>query len=146
MHKHLLIAMNNFREIFNRTKTIAVVGCSDKPFRTSYQIAAYLQSVGFRIVPINPNIQGTILDETCYPDLISVPENIQLDMVDIFRKPRYTADVVLDVLARIKNTKEQPIIWTQLGVSSEEARRLSASHQLTYISNRCTLVEHQHLS
>ncbi|HRR07973.1 MAG TPA: CoA-binding protein [Rhodothermales bacterium] len=137
--------MTDFRDLFQHTQTIAVVGCSDKPYRTSHRIATYLQSVGFRILPINPHIKNDILGETCYPNLLSVPTEIKIDLVNIFRQPRYTASVVQEVLLRMDLTQERPVIWTQMGVSSEEARRIARTNGLTYITNRCTMVEHAYL-
>ncbi|HRK74807.1 MAG TPA: CoA-binding protein, partial [Rhodothermales bacterium] len=114
-------------------------------YRTSHRIATYLQSVGFRILPINPHIKNDILGETCYPNLLSVPTEIKIDLVNIFRQPRYTASVVQEVLLRMDLTQERPVIWTQMGVSSEEARRIARTNGLTYITNRCTMVEHAYL-
>ncbi len=80
----------------------------------------------------------------CYPDLQSIPEDVSIDIVNVFRRPAYTAAVMNDVLARIAKTEEKPVIWTQIGVSSGEAEKMAKEAGLEYIRNRCILVEHSH--
>jgi hypothetical protein len=128
-------------EVLSAARTIAVVGCSDDPTRTSYRIAQYMQERGYRIVPVNPNV-ASVLGETAYPDLPSIPEDISIDIVNIFRAPQHTADMVRDAIERVESTGETPVIWTQLGVSSPEARSLAAEAGLPYVRNRCIKVEH----
>lgn len=123
-------------------QTIAVVGCSRKPTRTSHRIAAYLQDAGYRVIPVNPNYDE-ILGQTCYPDLPSVPDTPRVDIVNIFRAPEHTADMVRLVLDRVEQTGEQPVIWTQLGVSSPEAEQFAAAAELPYVRNKCIMVEHR---
>ncbi len=133
--------MNTFAEILDQAKTIAVVGISDKPARTSYAISRYLLGVGFTVAPVNPHLDE-VHGMKSYPDLQSVPASTQIDIVNIFRRPDYTADVVRDVIERMKTTDEHPVIWTQIGVSSREAEELAESAGLTYVKNRCIMVEH----
>ncbi len=121
---------------------IAVVGCSDRPSRTSHRIAAYLQDAGYRVIPVNPN-HDAILGETCYPDLPSIPADTAIDIVNIFRAPVHTADMVRSAIDRVTQTGERPVIWTQLGVSSPGARGLAADADLPYVRNKCIMVEHQ---
>jgi predicted CoA-binding protein len=128
-------------EVLSDARTIAVVGCSDDPTRTSYRIAQYMQERGYRIVPVNPNV-ASVLGETAYPDLPSIPADVSIDVVNIFRAPQHTADMVRDAVERVEATGETPVIWTQLGVSSPEARSLAAEAGLPYVRNRCIQVEH----
>jgi predicted CoA-binding protein len=128
-------------EVLSDARTIAVVGCSDDPTRTSYRIAQYMQERGYRIVPVNPNV-ASVLGETAYPDLPSIPADVSIDVVNIFRAPQHTADMVRDAIERVEATGETPVIWTQLGVSSPEARSLAAEAGLPYVRNRCIQVEH----
>jgi predicted CoA-binding protein len=121
--------------------TIAVVGCSDDPSRTSYRIAQYMQEQGYRIVPVNPNVDE-VLGETAYPDLPSIPADVEVDVVNIFRAPKYTADMVRTAVERAQSTGHTPVVWTQLGVSSPEARSVAADAGLPYVRNRCIKVEH----
>lgn len=123
-------------------ETIAVVGCSDRPTRTSHRIAAYLQDAGYRVIPVNPN-HATILGETCYPDLPSIPADVAIDIVNIFRAPVHTADMVQSAIERVAQTGERPVLWTQLGVSSSEAAQLAAEADLPYVRNKCIMVEHR---
>jgi len=134
----------DLRAILDDAETIAVVGCSATPTRTSYKIARYLQSRGYRIVPVNPNYDE-VLGEPCYPDLPSVPADIEIDVVDIFRAPKHTADMVRSALERVEETGEEPVVWTQLGVSSPEAKELAAEAGLPYVRNRCVKIEYDRL-
>ncbi len=133
--------MHNFEEILTTAKTIAVVGCSINPVRTSNSIARYLIGAGYTVIPVNP-VYDEVLGSTCYPDVQSIPEDIHIDIVNIFRRPAHTASMVRNVLDRIEGTSERPVIWTQIGVSSSEAQQLSEDAGLVYIKNRCILVEH----
>jgi predicted CoA-binding protein len=134
----------DFRTVLDTAETIAVVGCSATPTRTSHKIARYLQERGYRIVPVNPNYDA-VLGETCYPDLPSVPADVEIDIVDIFRAPKHTADMVRSAIERVKQTGQRPVIWTQLGVSSSEAEELAAEADLPYVRNRCVKIEYDRL-
>ena len=129
-------------------QTIAVVGCSARPTRTSHKIARYMQGRGYRVVPVNPNYDE-VLGETCYPDLPSVPADVSIDIVDIFRAPRHTAEMVRTAIKRVEQTEtiagERPVVWTQLGVSSPEAEELAAEAGLPYVRNRCIKVAYDRL-
>ena len=105
--------MDLVEEQLRNSKTIAVVGLSDNPQRDSHRVAKYLQSQGYRIIPVNPMIQET-LGEKSYPDLKSVPEPI--DMVDIFRRSELVAPVVDEAIA-----VGARYIWMQDGVVNQEA-------------------------
>lgn len=130
--------------VLESAETIAVVGCSATPTRTSHKIARYMQNRGYRIVPVNPSYD-TVLGERCYPDLPSVPADVAIDIVNIFRAPQHTADMVQTALTRIEDTNERPVIWTQLGVSSPEAEELAAEAGLPYVRNRCIKVAYDRL-
>jgi hypothetical protein len=134
----------DLRTVLDDAHTIAVVGCSGRSTRTSHQIARYMQSRGYRIVPVNPNYDE-VLGETCYPDLPSIPTDIEVDIVDIFRRPAHTADMVRTAIERMEQTGERPVIWTQLGVSSTEAEELAAEADLPYVRNRCIKVAYDRL-
>lgn len=123
-------------------KTIAIVGCSGRSSRTSHTIARYLVSNGFSVVPVNPNYDQ-VLDRVCYPDLARIPDDVHVDIVNIFRHPRHTADIVREVIDFSEKRGYKPLVWTQLGVSSEEARKLAEKADVPYVSNRCIMVEHR---
>ena len=125
------------RSILSTTKTIAVVGASTNTSRPSYFAMKYLQSKGFKIVPINPSAAGQhILGETVYPDLQSVPSAVQIDMVDLFRKPEDTVSY-----AQQANDIGAKHLWLQLGVVNHETRRLAEAQGLTVVMDRCPKIE-----
>lgn len=121
-------------DILRRSKTIAVVGLSDKPHRDSYRVAAYLQQAGYRIIPVNPRCD-TILGERCYRDLASIPDPI--DIVDVFRRAEETPPVAREAVA-----VRAGALWLQLGISSEESRQIAEAAKLPLVMDRCILVEH----
>ena len=105
--------MDTVHEALSNSRSIAVVGISDKPWRASYYVAEYLQAQGYRIIPVNPNLDE-VLGERAYPDLHSVPEPV--DMVDIFRRPEFV-EAIVDEAIEIG----AKYIWMQDGVVDEEA-------------------------
>ena len=132
------------KELLQNAKNIAVIGCSENEFRTSYQIAEYLQESGYRIIPINPNYDQ-ILGEKLYDTLQDVPEKTDIHIADIFRNKQFTAPMVDQVIERVNTTGFDTAVWTQLDVSSDEARQKAEEAGLTYIENKCMMVEHQRL-
>ena len=122
-------------EILQRAKTIAVVGLSDNPLRPSHGVAAYLQTEGYRIVPVNPQIQSA-LGEKAYPSLLDVPEKI--DIVDIFRRPEFVEEVV-DQAIQLK----VPAVWMQEEVIHEKAAQKARAAGIFVVMDRCILLEHR---
>lgn len=127
-------------DFLEHTKTIAVVGLSDNPLRPSHMVASYMQSQGYRIIPVNPNCKS-ILGETCYPDLLEIPTSIQVDMVNIFRKVDAVPLIVEEAIQRRVQG-----IWMQEGISHRAAAEKAASAGLWVVMNRCLMVEHQYVS
>ena len=125
------------RQALLGARNIAVVGLSDNPSRPSYGVARYLQSQGYRIIPVNPNITE-VLGEQAYPDLISIPDVV--DMVDIFRRSDQVVPHVDEAI-----TKGVLTIWMQIGVVDQESARRATEAGITVIMDRCALVEHQRL-
>ena len=136
--------MPDLKHTLETAQTVAVVGCSDRPSRTSHAIARYLQEAGYRMIPVNPH-REEILGERCYPDVQSIPPDVRLDIVNVFRRSAHTAAMVADVQARAEATGNRPTIWTQLGVSSPEAKTLAEEAGLPYVEDRCIMVEHRRL-
>lgn len=136
--------MPDLKKTLEEAHTIAVVGCSERPARTSHTIARYLQAAGYRMIPVNPNCDE-VLGERCYPDVQSIPADVRLDVVNVFRRPAHTAAMVEDAIARAEATGERPTIWTQLGVSSPEAKAMADEAGLPYVEDRCIMVEHRRL-
>ncbi|MCU0302792.1 MAG: CoA-binding protein [Thermoanaerobaculales bacterium] len=123
--------------ILERSRTIAVVGCSPKPDRDSHKVAAYLQRAGYRVIPVNPGV-SEILGETAYPDVVSIPEDVEIDIVDVFRRPEHVPAVVDEVLARGAGA-----LWLQLGCAEPESERRAREAGLEVVSDRCIKVEHR---
>jgi len=122
------------RSILADTKTIAMVGLSKDPQRPSYFVASYLKYEGYRIIPVNPSATE-ILGERCYPDLLSIPEPI--DMVDIFRPAPACGEIVQQAIA--KGAKS---IWMQLRIVNLDAAKLAEEAGLQVIIDRCVKMEH----
>jgi uncharacterized protein len=122
-------------EILQQAKTIAVVGLSDNPLRPSHGVAAYLQSQGYHIIPVNPQVESS-LGEKAYPSLLDVPEKI--DIVDIFRRPEFVEEVV-DQAIQLKI----PTVWMQEEVIHEKAAQKARAAGLFVVMDRCILVEHR---
>ena len=122
-------------------RTVAIIGCSANKYRTSYHIANYLKENGIRIIPINPNYDE-VLGVKCYDAMDEVPDDHTIDVVDIFRDSEYTADMVREIIDWSEQTGQKPLIWTQLAVSSEEAKSLAESNNFSYVENECIMVQH----
>lgn len=129
------------KEIINITKTIAIIGLSSTSYRTSHRIGKYLLDEGFTIIPINPN-EESVFGLKSYPQIADVPDEIKIDMIDIFRNSRYTADMVREIIEWSEFTGQKPVIWTQIGVSSNQAKRIAERNGFTYIEDKCLMVEH----
>jgi uncharacterized protein len=126
------------RTILRTSKVVAVVGLSDKPERSSYQVAAYLQRQGYRIVPINPNL-AEVLGEPAYPSLRAVPAPV--DVVDIFRKPDAVPEIVDQAIA-----KGAKAVWMQEGIAHNAAAEKARAAGLQVVMNKCMLKEHRLLA
>ena len=122
-------------ELLRRSRTIAVVGLSNNPLRPSHGVAAYMQSQGYRIIPVNPQIHGA-LGEKSHPSLLQVSEKI--DIVNIFRRPEYVEEVV-DQAIQMKI----PAIWMQESVIHERAAQKARQAGIFVVMDRCILKEHR---
>src|SRR4051794_34815338 len=122
-------------ELLKRTKTIAVVGLSDSPLRPSYGVSAYMQSHGYKIIPVNPLIRGS-LGEKAVASLAEIEEKI--DMVDVFRRSEYVPELV-DEAIRLK----VPAIWLQEDVIHEEAAEKARKAGIFVVMDKCILKEHR---
>jgi predicted CoA-binding protein len=129
----------DIKGLLEGARTIAVVGCSPKPERDSHRVAAHLQRVGYRVIPVNP-VAEEILGVPSYPDLASIPSEIAIDIVDVFRRSEHIPAVVDAVLERGART-----LWLQLGCSHPESEARARDAGLEVVSDRCIKVEHQRL-
>lgn len=126
------------KNIFAKTKTIAIIGCSPDESKASNMVARYLKNAGFTIIPVYPK-EEMILGEKVYRSLSEIP--CKVDMVDIFRKPAEIAKIVDECIAR----GDVNCIWTQLGLVNNAAAEKATEHGMQAVQNRCTKIEHQKL-
>ena len=125
------------RSLLAAARTIAVIGCSADPGRDSHRVAAYLQRAGYRVIPVNPGFDE-LLGERCYRDLAAIPGEVEIDIVDVFRRSEHVPPVADQAIARGARA-----LWLQLGITHPEAERGAAEAGLQVVSNRCLKVEHQ---
>ncbi|HLV37185.1 MAG TPA: CoA-binding protein [Spirillospora sp.] len=125
------------RAVLANARVIAVVGHSDKPYRTSYRIAQYLRHAGYTVYPVNPTVE-TINGQPSYASLADVPEPI--DIVNVFRRSEYLPEVVDEAIAAGAKA-----VWAQLGVVDEAARQKALDAGLDVAMDTCIKVEHKRL-
>ena len=123
---------------FESTKTIAIVGLSDKTDRPSFKVAKYFLDLGYKIIPVNPNIENW-LGIKAYVDIKSIPKEIEIDIVDIFRKSKEVLGIVKEVI----ETNRKPIIWMQEEIINEEAKKLAEKNGMEVTMGLCLMKEHQ---
>lgn len=133
---------DELKELLNNVQSIAIIGCSSNPHRTSYHIAEYLMGVGFTIYPVNPN-ENEVLGRKCYSSLDDLPEDVTIDLIDIFRNKRYVYEVVEEIISWSEKREQKPVIWTQLDVSTDPTKELAEQNGFKYVENRCIMVEHR---
>jgi predicted CoA-binding protein len=133
---------SEIRAILSRPTTVAVVGCSNSPARDSLRIAKLLKTRGFKVIPVNPQLDADALraelGEKCYPDLASIPEPIEI--VDVFRRSEFLPQIVEEAIA-----KGAKVLWCQLGVIHLEAASRAQQSGLTVIMDRCPAIEYARL-
>lgn len=121
--------------LLKRAKNIAVVGLSDSPLRPSYGVSAYMQTHGYKIIPVNPTIRGA-LGEKAVPTLSDV--GAKIDIVDVFRRSEHVAEVVDEAISL-----KVPAIWLQEGVIDEAAAEKARKAGIIVVMDRCILKEHR---
>jgi predicted CoA-binding protein len=124
---------DEIKQLLLDTQTIAVVGLSDDPSKTSHMVSEAMQSKGYRIVPVNPNATS-ILGETSYPSLKDIP--FPVDVVNVFRRPEHTPPIAEEAVAIGAKA-----LWLQLGIANEDAARIATEGGLRIIMDRCIKVE-----
>lgn len=127
------------KETLNTYKTVAVVGISPKEDRPSYTVAFYLKSKGYRIIPVRPDGEW-ILGEKVYPSLSEIPKEMDVEVVDIFRRSEEVPPIVEEAIQRGVR-----VIWMQEGVIHKEACEKAEKAGLKVIMDRCIKKEHQRL-
>ena len=126
-------------ELLSRTKTIAVVGLSGSPMRPSHGVSAYLQTAGYKIIPVNPQI-AEVLGEKSYASLLEMPLEVaeKIDLVDVFRQPEFVDEIVEQAIQL-----KIPAIWLQEGVINESAAEKARKAGMFVVMDRCVLKEHR---
>ncbi|TBR56622.1 CoA-binding protein [Westiellopsis prolifica IICB1] len=125
------------RDALTHAKTIAVVGHSDKPERTSYQIAQFLRSVGYTVYPVNPTVKE-IDGQPSYSSLQEIPGSV--DIVNIFRRSEYLSEIVDEAIAINAKT-----VWAQLGVADQQSAQKALDAGLNVVMDACIKVEYLRL-
>jgi predicted CoA-binding protein len=129
------VETDDITELLKRARNIAVVGLSSSPLRPSHGVSAYLQTHGYHIIPVNPEIEEA-LGEKAYPSLREVPESI--DIVNVFRRPEYVDEIVDQAIAL-----KLPAIWMQEEVINERAADKARKAGIFVVMDRCILKEHR---
>lgn len=122
------------KEILEQAKTIAVVGLSDNPERTSYQVSKAMQDAGYRIIPVNPMV-NEVLGEKAYASLTDIEE--QFDIINVFRRSEFLPEIAKEAIQT--NAK---VFWAQQGVQNEEAYEILKEHDFIVIMDYCIKVAH----
>ncbi len=125
--------------ILKHHRTVAVVGLSPKPHRDSYEVAEYMQSQGWRIIPVNPAAQvSEILGEKVYPSLIDAAKVEKIDLVDVFRRSEDVPPIALEAIAIGAKG-----LWLQLDIAHAASAAQARAAGLRVVQNKCLLVEHR---
>lgn len=130
---------DDIAKVAHDTRVIAMVGLSSNESRPAWGVARYLQSQGYRVIPVNPGHAGqTILGEQVYASLADIPDDAGVQMVDIFRRSDAVRQIVEDAIAHLPGLK---VVWTQLGVRDDAVAAKARAHGLTVIQDRCPKIE-----
>jgi predicted CoA-binding protein len=130
---------SDIREVLTRARTIAIVGLSDKPERDSNEVARYLKSKGYRVIPVNPAVPE-VLGERSYPSVSAIPREIRVDIVDIFRRSEDVLPIVKEAIRRgVK------VVWMQLGIDNADAASAVREAGGTEFENLCIMTQHRRL-
>ena len=132
---HVNPEVGEIRRLLEESRNVAVVGLSKKPYRTSNTIARALQGFGYKIFPVNPNLEGPVLGEEPHTTVEEIPEHI--DIVDVFRRSEKVMPVARDAVA-----SGAKVLWLQSGVINEDAAKYAEEHGLTVVMDRCIMVDY----
>ena len=129
--------MNNIKEILSKYKSIAMIGVSNDPTKASTIVMKYMQKYGFKVFPVNPKAKGQkILGEEVYEKITDIKDSI--DIVDVFRPSNEAVNIAKDTVS-IK----AKVLWLQLGIRSEEAKKIVEENKIEYVQDKCTKMEYQ---
>ena len=129
--------MSNIKEILSKYKSIAMIGVSNDPTKASTIVMKYMQKYGFKVFPVNPKAKGQkILGEEVYEKITDIKDSV--DIVDVFRPSKEALDIAKDTV----NIKAK-VLWLQLGIKSEEAKKIVEENKIEYVEDKCTKMEYQ---
>ena len=129
--------MNNIKEILSKYKSIAMIGVSNDPTKASTIVMKYMQKYGFKVFPVNPKAKGQkILGEEVFEKITDIKDTV--DIVDVFRPSKEALDIAKDAVS-IK----AKVLWLQLGIKNEEAKKIVEENKIEYIEDKCTKMEYQ---
>ena len=129
--------MSNIKEILSKYKSIAMIGVSNDPTKASTIVMKYMQKYGFKVFPVNPKAKGQkILGEEVYEKITDIKDSV--DIVDVFRPSKEALDIAKDTVS-IK----AKVLWLQLGIKSEEAKKIVEENKIEYVEDKCTKMEYQ---
>ena len=129
--------MSNIKEILRKYKSIAMIGVSNDPTKASTIVMKYMQKYGFKVFPVNPKAKGQkILGEEVYEKITDIKNAV--DIVDVFRPSKEALDIAKDTVS-IK----AKVLWLQLGIRSEEAKKIVEKNKIEYVEDKCTKMEYQ---
>ena len=129
--------MNDIKEILSKYKSIAMIGVSNDPTKASTIVMKYMQKYGFKVFPVNPKAKGQkILGEEVYEKITDIKDSV--DIVDVFRPSNEAINIAKDTVS-IK----AKVLWLQLGIRNEEAKKIAEENKIEYIEDRCTKMEYQ---
>ena len=129
--------MNDIKEILSKYNKIAMVGVSNDPTKASTIVMKYMQKYGFKVYPVNPKAEGQkILGEDVCGKITDIKDKV--DIVNVFRPSKEALDIAKDVI----NIKAK-VLWLQLGIKNEQAKKLVIKNKIEYIEDRCTKMEYQ---
>jgi len=129
--------MSDIKEILSKYKSIAMIGVSNDPTKASTIVMKYMQKYGFKVFPVNPKAKGQkILGEEVFEKITDIKDTV--DIVNVFRPSKEALDIAKDTVS-IK----AKVLWLQLGIKSEEAKKIVEENKIEYIEDKCTKMEYQ---
>ena len=129
--------MSDIKEILSKYKSIAMIGVSNDPTKASTILMKYMQKYGFKVFPVNPKAKGQkILGEEVFEKLTDIKDTV--DIVDVFRPSKEVLDIAKDTIS-IK----AKVLWLQLGIKSDEAKKIVEENKIEYVEDKCTKMEYQ---
>ena len=129
--------MSEIKDILSKYNTIAMIGVSNDPTKASTIVMKYMQKYGFKVYPVNPKAKGQkILGEEVFEKITDIKDPV--DIVDVFRPSKEALDIAKDTI-----NIGAKVLWLQLGIKSEEAKKIVENNKIEYVEDKCTKMEYQ---